>query len=70
MYYYQGIELMLVDAMLKANDYLQIESHVEDPSQYWKVYGALFNIFMSNKFVTILIINNYYLPFHTWDAVR
>ncbi|KAM7506629.1 hypothetical protein LguiA_017082 [Lonicera macranthoides] len=33
----KGIELMLVDAMLKANDYLQIASHVEDPSQYWKL---------------------------------
>ena len=33
----QAIELMVVDAMVKANGYLQIASHIQDPSQYWKV---------------------------------
>ncbi|XP_050225736.1 uncharacterized protein LOC126675178 [Mercurialis annua] len=33
----KAIELMLVDALLKANDYLQISSYIEDPSEYWKL---------------------------------
>ncbi|XP_015573733.1 deoxynucleoside triphosphate triphosphohydrolase SAMHD1 homolog isoform X2 [Ricinus communis] len=33
----KAIELMIVDALLKANDYLQISSYVEDPSEYWKL---------------------------------
>ncbi|XP_022928109.1 deoxynucleoside triphosphate triphosphohydrolase SAMHD1 homolog [Cucurbita moschata] len=33
----KAIELMLVDALLKANDYLEISSHIHDPSQYWKL---------------------------------
>lgn len=37
----QAIELMVVDALVKANDYLQIASHIEHPSQYWKV-GMVF----------------------------
>lgn len=27
----------MVDALVKANDYLQISSHIEDPAEYWKV---------------------------------
>lgn len=37
----QAIELMIVDALVKANDYLHISSHIEHPSQYWKV-GMVF----------------------------
>ncbi|CAK9162810.1 unnamed protein product [Ilex paraguariensis] len=33
----KAIELMVVDALMKANDYLDIASHVHDPSQYWKL---------------------------------
>ncbi|XP_062152541.1 uncharacterized protein LOC133860899 [Alnus glutinosa] len=33
----KAIELMLVDAMLKANDYLEISSYIQDPSEYWKL---------------------------------
>ncbi|PSS35214.1 Deoxynucleoside triphosphate triphosphohydrolase [Actinidia chinensis var. chinensis] len=33
----KAIELMVADALLKANDYLDIASHVQDPSQYWKL---------------------------------
>ncbi|XP_009622866.1 uncharacterized protein [Nicotiana tomentosiformis] len=33
----KAIELMVVDALVKANDYLQIASHIEHPSQYWKL---------------------------------
>lgn len=33
----KAIELMVVDALVKANDYLQISSHIEDPSEYWKL---------------------------------
>ncbi|XP_022851633.1 deoxynucleoside triphosphate triphosphohydrolase SAMHD1 homolog [Olea europaea var. sylvestris] len=28
---------MFVDAMTKANDYLQIASYIDDPAQYWKL---------------------------------
>lgn len=28
---------MVVDALVSANSYLQIASHIQDPSQYWKV---------------------------------
>uniref|UniRef100_M0ZIA0 Metal-dependent phosphohydrolase HD domain-containing protein n=1 Tax=Solanum tuberosum TaxID=4113 RepID=M0ZIA0_SOLTU len=33
----KAIELMIVDALVKANDYLHISSHIEHPSQYWKL---------------------------------
>ncbi|XP_059449740.1 uncharacterized protein LOC132180800 isoform X1 [Corylus avellana] len=33
----KAIELMVVDAMLKANDYLEISSYIQDPSEYWKL---------------------------------
>ncbi|KAF3649284.1 hypothetical protein FXO38_17744 [Capsicum annuum] len=33
----KAIELMVVDALVKANDYLRIASHIEHPSQYWKI---------------------------------
>lgn len=36
----QAIELMVADALFKANDYLEISSYIEDPSQYWKVFAT------------------------------
>ncbi|TMW93063.1 hypothetical protein EJD97_012249 [Solanum chilense] len=33
----KAVELMIVDALVKANDYLHISSHIEHPSQYWKL---------------------------------
>lgn len=33
----KAIELMVADALLKANDYLDIASHIQDPSEYWKL---------------------------------
>ncbi|WOL18455.1 deoxynucleoside triphosphate triphosphohydrolase [Canna indica] len=33
----KAIELMVVDALVKANDYLQISSYPFDPAQYWKL---------------------------------
>ncbi|KAL0377435.1 UNVERIFIED_CONTAM: Deoxynucleoside triphosphate triphosphohydrolase SAMHD1 [Sesamum radiatum] len=33
----KAIELMLVDALVSANNYLQIASHIQDPSEYWKL---------------------------------
>ncbi|CAA7402237.1 unnamed protein product [Spirodela intermedia] len=33
----KAIELMLVDALVKANDFLEISSHIYDPSEYWKL---------------------------------
>ncbi|KAF5740364.1 deoxynucleoside triphosphate triphosphohydrolase SAMHD1 [Tripterygium wilfordii] len=33
----KAIELMVVDALVKANDYLQLTSYIQDPSEYWKL---------------------------------
>ncbi|KAL3624241.1 hypothetical protein CASFOL_033057 [Castilleja foliolosa] len=33
----KAIELMLVDALVSADSYLQISSYIHDPSQYWKL---------------------------------
>ncbi|XP_044479079.1 deoxynucleoside triphosphate triphosphohydrolase SAMHD1 homolog [Mangifera indica] len=33
----KAIELMIVDALLKANSFLEISSSIEDPSDYWKL---------------------------------
>ncbi|XP_015879229.1 uncharacterized protein LOC107415422 [Ziziphus jujuba] len=33
----KAIELMVIDALLKANAYLEISSHLDDPSDYWKL---------------------------------
>ncbi|CAM8973543.1 unnamed protein product [Rhodiola kirilowii] len=33
----KAIELMVVDALLQANDYLQISSYALEPSEYWKL---------------------------------
>ncbi|CAA0814140.1 HD domain-containing metal-dependent phosphohydrolase family protein [Striga hermonthica] len=33
----KAIELMFVDAMIKANDTLQISAYIDDPAQYWKL---------------------------------
>ncbi|XP_071913044.1 uncharacterized protein [Coffea arabica] len=33
----KAIELMVVDALLQANNYLDITSHIQDPSEYWKL---------------------------------
>ncbi|KAI8527123.1 hypothetical protein RHMOL_Rhmol12G0051900 [Rhododendron molle] len=33
----KAIELMIVDALSKANDYLQIAASIQDPSLYWKL---------------------------------
>ncbi|KAL6495113.1 hypothetical protein OROGR_030795 [Orobanche gracilis] len=37
-----AVELMLVDALVGANNYLQIASHIQDPSQYWKFDDTIF----------------------------
>ncbi|XP_027923390.1 deoxynucleoside triphosphate triphosphohydrolase SAMHD1 homolog isoform X2 [Vigna unguiculata] len=33
----KAIELMIVDALVQANSYLEISSNIHDPSQYWKL---------------------------------
>ncbi|KAH9621159.1 hypothetical protein KSS87_006346 [Heliosperma pusillum] len=33
----KAIEIMVVDALLKANDHLQISSSVNDPAEFWKL---------------------------------
>jgi hypothetical protein len=38
----QALELMLVDALLLANDYLRITTHIESPEKFWKVGNAIF----------------------------
>lgn len=37
----KAIELMVVDALLKANDFLEISSSIEDPSDYWKLDDSI-----------------------------
>lgn len=37
----KAIELMIVDALVEANDYLQISSFIEDPSEYWKLDDSI-----------------------------
>ncbi|CAN1806057.1 Deoxynucleoside triphosphate triphosphohydrolase SAMHD1 homolog [Linum perenne] len=32
----KAIELMIVDALLLSNDYLQLSAYIQDPSEYWK----------------------------------
>ncbi|KAL8161390.1 hypothetical protein V2J09_012879 [Rumex salicifolius] len=33
----KAIELMVVDALVKANSYLEISSYIHEPSEYWKL---------------------------------
>ncbi|XP_058088963.1 uncharacterized protein LOC131235689 [Magnolia sinica] len=33
----KAMELMFVDALLKANSFLEISSHIHDPAEYWKL---------------------------------
>eukprot|EP00262_Sarcandra_glabra_P006375 TRINITY_DN1861_c0_g1_i1.p1 TRINITY_DN1861_c0_g1~~TRINITY_DN1861_c0_g1_i1.p1 ORF type:complete len:460 (-),score=48.66 TRINITY_DN1861_c0_g1_i1:361-1629(-) len=33
----KAMELMFVDALLKANNYLSISSHINNPAEYWKL---------------------------------
>ncbi|OMO69733.1 hypothetical protein COLO4_28945 [Corchorus olitorius] len=33
----KAVELMVVDALVKANSYLDISSSIQDPSEYWKL---------------------------------
>ncbi|XP_065878833.1 uncharacterized protein [Euphorbia lathyris] len=40
----KAIELMIVDALLKANDYLGISSYAQDPSEYWKLDDTVIKI--------------------------
>jgi len=35
----KALELMLVDALLLANDHLKLTSHIEGPSRFWKDEG-------------------------------
>ncbi|KAK2998877.1 hypothetical protein RJ639_023997, partial [Escallonia herrerae] len=47
----KAIELMIVDALWKANDYLQIASHVHDPSQYWKIEELSTDILLDDTII-------------------
>ncbi|PNY01038.1 protein SAMHD4, partial [Trifolium pratense] len=37
----KAIELMVVDALVLANDYLQISSSIQDPAEYWKLDDSI-----------------------------
>ncbi|GAB2214238.1 hypothetical protein Droror1_Dr00018579 [Drosera rotundifolia] len=37
----KAIELMVVDALLKANNHLRIDSFVHDPAEYWKLDDSI-----------------------------
>jgi len=36
---FQAIEMMFVESLIKADDYLQISSKIQDPAEFWKVCG-------------------------------
>lgn len=36
---------MVADALVKANDYLEISSFIDDPAQYWKVWETVYYYF-------------------------
>ncbi|KAM7273421.1 hypothetical protein ACFE04_028085 [Oxalis oulophora] len=38
---FHAIELMIVDALVKANGYLQISAQIHDPSEYWKLDDSI-----------------------------
>ncbi|KAK7287226.1 hypothetical protein RIF29_00370 [Crotalaria pallida] len=52
----KAIELMVVDALLQANNYLDISSHIQNPSEYWKL--------KFKKFVLVVVqfCNEYAVP--------
>ncbi|XP_061353748.1 uncharacterized protein LOC133298474 isoform X2 [Gastrolobium bilobum] len=37
----KAIELMVVDALVQANNYLEISSHILNPSEYWKLDDSI-----------------------------
>lgn len=37
----KAMELMVVDALVQANDYLQISSSIQDPGEYWKLDDSI-----------------------------
>nr|GMC59373.1 deoxynucleoside triphosphate triphosphohydrolase SAMHD1 homolog [Ipomoea batatas] len=37
----KAIELMVVEALVKANGYLHISSYIQDPSEYWKLDDSI-----------------------------
>nr|GMC56938.1 deoxynucleoside triphosphate triphosphohydrolase SAMHD1 homolog [Ipomoea batatas] len=37
----KAIELMVVEALVKANGYLHIASYIQDPSEYWKLDDSI-----------------------------
>ncbi|KAL0904470.1 hypothetical protein M5K25_026589 [Dendrobium thyrsiflorum] len=39
-----AIELMVVDALVKANDHLEISSYITDPAEYWKLGDNILKI--------------------------
>ncbi|XP_015578616.1 deoxynucleoside triphosphate triphosphohydrolase SAMHD1 homolog isoform X1 [Ricinus communis] len=44
----KAIELMVVDALSKANDYLGISSSIDDPSQFWKIDDSILKVVETN----------------------
>uniref|UniRef100_A0A7N2LAJ2 HD-associated domain-containing protein n=1 Tax=Quercus lobata TaxID=97700 RepID=A0A7N2LAJ2_QUELO len=40
----KAIELMVVDALLKANDFLQIASSIRQPAEFWKLDDSILKI--------------------------
>ncbi|KAJ6321364.1 hypothetical protein OIU77_011447 [Salix suchowensis] len=37
----KAIELMFVDSLIKADDYLQISSKIQDPAEFWKIDDSI-----------------------------
>jgi deoxynucleoside triphosphate triphosphohydrolase SAMHD1 len=57
---FKAVELMLVDALVKAENYLKISSYPLDPAEYWKVCYLCFSHLKSNIMESILMACEFY----------
>jgi hypothetical protein len=53
----KAVELMLVDALVEANEYLGIALHAQDPADFWKVWYHC-NFYYVCSFISCLLTSN------------
>lgn len=51
----QALELMLADALVLANGYLDISSRIDDPAEYWKVRCVILHIIQTAVCVELFL---------------
>ncbi|KAL5665259.1 hypothetical protein ACJX0J_025367, partial [Zea mays] len=71
----QAVELMLVNALVEANDYLGISLHAHDPEDFWKLEIHKPLKVISHRFrkfivVALLIGHRHGQPFCSWHIVN